>query len=306
MERLKQEYDACIKQMEAYSKEDIIENAVWIDALQKNGKYLWKHVFTQEEVNLLSRHKYPLKQLVKATCRILYRAEHYTIVVRDGIKTAYHSCAHRENTAQQIVERLQQKCLETIDLEYHQALEEFRQLNRKELLRNVKNIAEAHATHRAIKTLSSDVYEIVQLAALKHPFQEILKYIEDTEFGVRDWEGLTEIAVESACAFMEKAETEKRKKHYQSYVGTCLRNPAASLEFHSYNPETNEFTMRHWGSSNSYIENHGTPEEIAKNYHFSEKVKKHFFDMDFIVQSDKKEIQHLNTKPAVPEKTRER
>ena len=38
VERLKQEYDACIKQMEAYSKEDIIENAVWIDALQKKWK----------------------------------------------------------------------------------------------------------------------------------------------------------------------------------------------------------------------------------------------------------------------------
>ncbi len=306
VERLKQEYDALRKQIEAYSKEDIIEKAIWINALQKNGKYLRKYVFAQEEVNLLSKHKYPLKQLVKATCRLLYSAEHYAIVVKDGINTAYHSCSHREGMARQTVESLQQKCFAAIDIEYHQAIEEFKQFNRKELLRNVENIAVIHAAHGAIKNFSLDDYEIVQLSALKHPFQEILKYIEDTELGEHDWEGVTEMAVESSCTFIEKAEVNKRKKHYLSYVGTYLRNPAASLEFHSYNPETNEFTVRHWGGPNSYIEDHGTPEEIAKNYHFSMKVKKHFFDMNFIIQSDKKEIQHSNTKPAVSKKKRER
>ncbi|WP_283606935.1 DUF3991 and toprim domain-containing protein [Faecalispora anaeroviscerum] len=70
--------------------------------------------------------------------------------------------------------------------------------------------------------------------------------------------------------------------HFQSYVGHVLHNPAADLEFHSYNSENGTFTVRHWGGPESYIEEIFTPEKLADSYNFSDDLRNQFFDISYI------------------------
>ena len=53
------------------------------------------------------------------------------------------------------------------------------------------------------------------------------------------------------------------------------------LRFISYDPEKNEMVTRLYGGPHDYIESRGTPEKIAKENHFSGKLRGIFFNMDY-------------------------
>ena len=76
--------------------------------------------------------------------------------------------------------------------------------------------------------------------------------------------------------------SKRKDKHFESFVSKVLHNPAADLEFHSYDNINGTFTVRHWGGPESYIESMFTPEELAHNFNFSEDLRTQFFDMDYI------------------------
>ncbi|RPF47703.1 deoxypyrimidine-specific 5' nucleotidase type C protein (NT5C) [Hydrogenoanaerobacterium saccharovorans] len=61
-----------------------------------------------------------------------------------------------------------------------------------------------------------------------------------------------------------------------------LYDPAANLEFHSYDAENSSFTVRYHGGPDDYIEETLTPEELDKRYSFSEDFRAQFFDMNYI------------------------
>lgn len=69
--------------------------------------------------------------------------------------------------------------------------------------------------------------------------------------------------------------------HYSSFVGLELRSLASSLHFAAYDPATNVFTVLEQGGLNDYMQYKGTPEEIAQAFHFSEKLRKAFFDLRY-------------------------
>ena len=56
---------------------------------------------------------------------------------------------------------------------------------------------------------------------------------------------------------------------------------ASSLHFAAYDPAANIFTVLEQGGPNDYMQYKGTPEEIAQTFHFSGKLKKVFFDLQY-------------------------
>lgn len=80
------------------------------------------------------------------------------------------------------------------------------------------------------------------------------------------------------------------EEHWKSFVGKSIENPAASLEFSNY--EKGEFTVRHHGGPNSYMEYRGKPEEIAETFHFGGQFKEKFFDMEYLYQDTEKKQQY--------------
>lgn len=69
--------------------------------------------------------------------------------------------------------------------------------------------------------------------------------------------------------------------HYSSFVGLELISMASSLHFAAYDPAANIFTVLEQGGPNDYMQYKGTPEEIAQTFHFSGKLKKVFFDLQY-------------------------
>ena len=87
-------------------------------------------------------------------------------------------------------------------------------------------------------------------------------------------------------------EQENRQQHFASFVGMQLSTVCFDLRFMSYDPEKNEMVPRLYGGPHDYIESRGTPEKIAKENHFSGKLRGIFFNMDY------RNISH----PCLPEK----
>ena len=76
-------------------------------------------------------------------------------------------------------------------------------------------------------------------------------------------------------------EQEKRRQHFASFVGMQLSTVCFDLRFMSYDPEKDEMVTRLYGGPRDYIENRGTPETIARENHFSGKLRSIFFNMDY-------------------------
>lgn len=69
--------------------------------------------------------------------------------------------------------------------------------------------------------------------------------------------------------------------HYTSFVGLELLSPAFSLHFVAYDSAANVFTVLEQGGPNNYMQHKGTPEEIARLFQFSGKLKEVFFDLRY-------------------------
>lgn len=76
-------------------------------------------------------------------------------------------------------------------------------------------------------------------------------------------------------------EQENRRQHFASFVGMQLSTVCFDLRFMSYDPEKDEMVTRLYGGPHDYIESRGTPEKIAKENHFSGKLRGIFFNMDY-------------------------
>ena len=63
--------------------------------------------------------------------------------------------------------------------------------------------------------------------------------------------------------------------------GMQLSTVCFDLRFMSYDPEKDEMVTRLYGGPHDYIESRGTPEKIAKENHFSGKLRGIFFNMDY-------------------------
>ena len=101
-------------------------------------------------------------------------------------------------------------------------------------------------------------------------------------------------------------EQENRRQHFASFVGMQLSTVCFDLRFMSYDPKKDEMVTRLYGGPHDYIESRGTPEKIAKENHFSGKLRGIFFNMDY------RNISHTclpeeasQTKQKTPRKSRE-
>ena len=72
-------------------------------------------------------------------------------------------------------------------------------------------------------------------------------------------------------------EQENRQQHFASFVGMQLSTVCFDLRFMSYDSEKDEMVTRLYGGPHDYIESRGTPEKIAKENHFSGKLRGIFF-----------------------------
>lgn len=99
-----------------------------------------------------------------------------------------------------------------------------------------------------------------------------------------------------------QTEQENRQQHFASFVGMVLQTMWSELHFTAYDPETDRMTVRLYGGPGNYMENDGTPEQIAENYNFSQRLRDVFFDMDY------RNISHPRRQapsPKTPGKSRE-
>lgn len=76
-------------------------------------------------------------------------------------------------------------------------------------------------------------------------------------------------------------EQENRRQHFASFVGMEISTVCFSLRFMSYDPQADQMVTRLYGGPHDYIENRGTPQEIARENHFSGKMREIFFNMDY-------------------------
>lgn len=98
------------------------------------------------------------------------------------------------------------------------------------------------------------------------------------------WTGVssTNLQLQQADGYhAPQTEQENRQQHFASFVGMVLQTMWCELHFTAYDPETNRMTVRLYGGPGNYMENDGTPEQIAENYNFSQQLRDVFFDMDY-------------------------
>lgn len=98
------------------------------------------------------------------------------------------------------------------------------------------------------------------------------------------WTGVstTNLQLQQADGYRApQTEQENRQQHFASFVGMVLQTMWSELHFTAYDPETDRMTVRLYGGPGNYMENDGTPEQIAENYSFSQRLRDVFFDMDY-------------------------
>lgn len=98
------------------------------------------------------------------------------------------------------------------------------------------------------------------------------------------WTGVssTNLQLQQADGYRApQTEQENRQQHFASFVGMVLQTMWCELHFTAYDPETDRMTVRLYGGPGNYMENDGTPEQIAENYNFSQQLRDVFFDMDY-------------------------
>lgn len=98
------------------------------------------------------------------------------------------------------------------------------------------------------------------------------------------WTGVstTNLQLQQADGYhAPQTEQENRQQHFASFVGMVLQTMWSELHFTAYDPETDRMTVRLYGGPGNYMENDGTPEQIAENYSFSQRLRDVFFDMDY-------------------------
>ena len=104
------------------------------------------------------------------------------------------------------------------------------------------------------------------------------------ELPVDFWTGVssTNLQLQQADGYhAPQTEQENRQQHFASFVGMVLQTMWCELHFTAYDPETDRMTVRLYGGPGNYMENDGTPEQIAENYNFSQQLRDVFFDMDY-------------------------
>lgn len=98
------------------------------------------------------------------------------------------------------------------------------------------------------------------------------------------WTGVstTNLQLQQADGYhAPQTEQENRQQHFASFVGMVLQTMWGKLHFTAYDPETDRMTVRLYGGPGNYMENDGTPEQIAENYSFSQRLRDVFFEMDY-------------------------
>lgn len=98
------------------------------------------------------------------------------------------------------------------------------------------------------------------------------------------WTGVstTNLQLQQADGYhAPQTEQENRQQHFASFVGMVLQTMWSELHFTAYDPETDRMTVHLYGGPGNYMENDGTPEQIAENYSFSQRLRDVFFDMDY-------------------------